>query len=583
MQTNRNIFIAIIIGVVIIGAAIIFLNRPSDIDVQDNDKGTQTVEEPELGSEPEPEPEPTPTNTKSKIKILVEEYLSETSSQVSKADKENIEATIKDYPVELQPASETITVLATEEEEIEYTLDIKTQDWAYAAIGIENTFLGGLVDGQEGKLDLGLYCFLQAAALNLDEPEHLSNVAFHLNNKGDYENAKMLLQFALSINDSYYPALSNLAYAYAGQGNYTYAILEQLKVVSLRPEKYYFQRLSEYYEKAGLPEASEAVINAIEGSDDFVVAPYPTIIQNLSPNGLSVLEEIERLDEGLYEKISAISDSKMPPLLELLDKILNDWANLLQWALWECPAEVAFAGGDAYAICTQCYIPGAQEAFDLLSTFHKAVQASLPSFEAEAFNELEIYTRQAIEIVEDADLDESEREALLKEVHRRFTIEYTISIMAPRKDVQRVWVGFQAEYQAAMAEGCGDVSIDLPELEEANYECEILPALCKKWKFWFIFGSISYDPETRNFDLSLGQGFAVKYRYNFARDVSDVGVGYGINLDKIIQLGATIYFNPTDGVQGELSTEFSPPFPMLIEDMTTGVASSKPLFGSLMN
>lgn len=581
MQSNRNMILAIIIGVVIIGAAIILMNRPSDVDLQENE-GTQTVEEPE--PEPIPEPEPEPTSIKSKVKTLVEKYLTEISSQLSKTDLESIEDTIKDYPVELQPASEAVTVHATEEEEEnEYTIDIKTQDWAYAAIGIENTLIGGLVDEQEDKLGLGLYCFLQAAALNPDEPEHLSNVAFHLNNNGDYENSKLLLKYALILDENYYSARSNLAYAYAGQENYTYAILEQLKVVSLRPEKHHFLRLAEYYKKAGLTEASEAVMNAIEGSENVVVAQYPTIIQNLSPNGSSVYEEIERLDEDLYEKISAISDSKMPPLLDLQEKILNDWANLIQWAFWECPAEVAFTGGDSHEICTQCYVPAAQEAFGLISSFHSSAKALLPSFESEAFKELETFTRHAIEKVENADLDELERKALLEEVHRRFTVEYTIRIMAPRKEVQRVWVGIQAEYYAAMAEGCGEFSVEIPEMEEVNYECETLPILCKRWSVWFIVGSASYDPETRNFDLSFGQGVAGKYRYNFARKVSSYGVSLGLNVGKIIQFGIGIFFNPTDGLQSELSAGLNPPIPMYIPDAPTSISISKPILAAAMN
>jgi hypothetical protein len=128
-----------------------------------------------------------------------------------------------------------------------------------------------------------------------------------------------------------------------------------------------------------------------------------------------------------------------------------------------------------------------------------------------------------------------------------------------------------------------NISTEIPTIEEVNWECETLPALCKKWKVWFLVGSMSYDPETRDFDLSFGQGVAVKYKYNFARDVSSVGVGYGINLDKVIEAGGTLYFNPTDGVQGELSAEFSSPVPMLIVDMPTSVETSKPLFGSFVN
>jgi hypothetical protein len=154
--------------------------------------------------------------------------------------------------------------------------------------------------------------------------------------------------------------------------------------------------------------------------------------------------------------------------------------------------------------------------------------------------------------------------------------------MGPRQSVQSTCAQIQSEYNAAMAEGCGSVPIEIPKLDEEDWECKNFPDLCKKWTFWFIIGSISYDPKG-DFELSLGQGLAFKYKYNFARDISNIGVGYGINLDKIIEAGATLYFNPTEGVQGELSADFSPPLPMLIVDLPTGVKTSKPLFGSIMN
>ena len=44
MQSNRNIILAIIIGVIIIASSFVFINRPSNIDVQDNDESNQPPE-----------------------------------------------------------------------------------------------------------------------------------------------------------------------------------------------------------------------------------------------------------------------------------------------------------------------------------------------------------------------------------------------------------------------------------------------------------------------------------------------------------------------------------------------------------
>ena len=104
MQSNRYVLIAIILGAVIVSASFFYINRPS-IDNQDNDEGTPSPgQEPE--TMPEQRPEPIPMSMRSTVETLVQDYLSEISSKVQPSEKENIEITVKDYPIELLPASE---------------------------------------------------------------------------------------------------------------------------------------------------------------------------------------------------------------------------------------------------------------------------------------------------------------------------------------------------------------------------------------------------------------------------------------------------------------------------------------------
>ena len=582
MQPNRNLLVLIIIGAIIVAASVFYLKTPPNTEIQDSDEDTQKPEsEPESKTETEPEsefePEHTPTSLKSTVEIIVQEYLRELGAQISQVAKEDIETTVMDYPVKLRPASEAITLIVEEGEEINITLDIKTRDWAYAALGLENTLTGGLVDGQENKLDYGFYCFLQAAALNLDEPEHLSNLAFHLNNNGDYKNAEILLQYALTLDENYYPALSNLAYAYAGQGDIKKAILQQLKVVSLRPEKLHYLRLADYYEKAGFTEASEAVKNAVEGDQEEITISTPHTL-TLSSNARDILYEIDALEFNMSRKFKEIHDNKFQVICDKLGKLNNDTITpLWEWAFFECPMDLP-EGGD---VCTQCYNPATEEAFNLISALISGQSPALiHAFESEAFKELENYTRQAIEIVEEADLDESERETLLNEIYRRFTVEQAIHIMYYRSIWRSecddllfpyllMFIGFQ----------CEESPIENFELKELNPDID--PIFGKKWTIWFVIGSISNDPEG-NFEISLGQIFSGSWRYNYARGVSSVGVGVGLNLGKVWKLGVSMYFNPTDGVQPELSGGLSSPIPMYIPDVPFSI-TSKPRIGSLMN
>lgn len=496
---------------------------------------------------------------KSTVEKVIQEYLGQTAAQVSSDETKELELAVTDYKLEPPSGLEPVLVPSPASGgELEFKPVINTRDWAYAAKGIEYTFLGGLVDGQEDKLDMGLYSFLQAAALNPDEPEHLSNVAFHLNNKGDYDQSFIILSYALSINEDYVPARSNLAYAYAGQGDYTKAVLEQLRVVSLRPEKWYLQRLAEYYEGAGMPEAAKAINDALEGSQEPAMPSFPPVL-TLSSKGENVLEEIERLEEELTEEEQRISDSKASPLEEILDGFLAEWANIVETTFTTCPWDVAMGGGDAYAICVSCYVPGAQKTNSLVSSFYQDVMPAVHSFESDAFRALEKYTRQAVSTVEGADLDESEKQKLLKAVHRRFTVEHTKRILGPRSTVKRTWNQWQAEYRAGMAEGCGEAPVgDIKVMEEEDAMCRIFPIACQKWSIWFVIGEMSYDP-AGTFDISFGQGLSLKYRYNFAKDITSLGVGLGVNLDHVIGAGGTLFFNPTEGVTTDLKVDFSPP------------------------
>ena len=131
MQSNRYVLIAIILGAVIVSASFFYINRPS-IDNQDNDEGTPSPgQEPE--TMPEQRPEPIPMSMRSTVETLVQDYLSEISSKVQPSEKENIETTVKDYPIELLPALEAVTVLASEDENTPWILRQgigRTQNWA---------------------------------------------------------------------------------------------------------------------------------------------------------------------------------------------------------------------------------------------------------------------------------------------------------------------------------------------------------------------------------------------------------------------------------------------------------------------
>ncbi|MBN2357555.1 hypothetical protein JXO59_15685, partial [candidate division KSB1 bacterium] len=108
----------------------------------------------------------------------------------------------------------------------DFTLQINRRDYGYAACGFYYTLLGGSVAGEKAMLDAGFWCFIKAALLK-PEAEHLTNVGFHLNIKGAYQDALDILLYARTLSSNHSGLSNNLAHAAAKLGYEGLAIVEE--------------------------------------------------------------------------------------------------------------------------------------------------------------------------------------------------------------------------------------------------------------------------------------------------------------------------------------------------------------------
>ncbi len=223
-----------------------------------------------------PAPQPTPTTPGSSgngtqadstsIPILLQQYRDEIYSTLPVDKRKDVENYASGYPVEVSGNAEPVVVQSNGTPP-QLTTVINRRDWAYDEKGITYTYMGIFAVGQEKMLDLGFWCFLEAALLRPDEPEHLSNVAFHLNERGKSADARKLLLHALSFDNKNTVVLNNLAYASAALGDYGSAVTHSLVALCQDQGVSLILERLRYYAKAGgydlIAEMAEAGLGGI--------------------------------------------------------------------------------------------------------------------------------------------------------------------------------------------------------------------------------------------------------------------------------------------------------------------------------
>lgn len=132
---------------------------------------------------------------------------------------------------------------------INVTPKANRRDWSFALDGFMFTFLGGNYANQEHKLDIGFWCFLEASLIHM-LPDHLASVAFHLNERGEYDDAISILIYAKSLNPYHHTTRNDLAHSLSCKGSHKAAYDEMSQAASLKPSS---ERYQEEGEKELMP------------------------------------------------------------------------------------------------------------------------------------------------------------------------------------------------------------------------------------------------------------------------------------------------------------------------------------------
>lgn len=492
------------------------------------------------------------TVTREQVLQILRNWHDQIEPTVSEEERTKVEQYAAGFPEEGQEGIEPVSMEVVDGDNATITPVINRRDWAYAVCGIAYSTMGVIGQGQAAMIDMGFWCFLEAALLQTDESEHLANVAFHLNLHGAFDDARAVLIYARSVDGGHIAVRNNLAFAYAQLGDYDRAIYEAQIVVAMQPmERAYLERLASYYNDGGYPEAADALKAALEGIQQVPTVDPGIVEPDLSVTGAAIRSKIEELSDEMRKRGQEILDQYDPQLETSAMEFMERWSMIAQEMMYECPFAVAQEGGDPYAICVECYIPGGEEAFDAGLTFYSDVLHIVSSFECEAYLALSEITWRGLNLVWNAVLPQNEKQILLGEVHDKIFAEHVDIICGPRTMINFYWGNLVKDYEAAMAEGCGDAPVEAPEAEIEDTACKLQPALCRNQTiFNFILVSLVKQPDG-TYALKLGaSGMDVRLEYNFATGHAGFGVGLGINLGKPLNASASLMFRSKTGVTG---------------------------------
>jgi tetratricopeptide (TPR) repeat protein len=160
-------------------------------------------------------------------------------------------------------------------------------------------YLAGMEAVFRGALEIAQWSFASASLETHSCPVYLSNLAFVLNLKGDYQSALNLLKYAQKLAPTGSSIWTNLAYSYLKLEMYDKAIMCYLVAVSLEPQIAEYQEMLVAAQAAKI-EKTPSQPPALKG----VSSPKPSGVHNLNA-ALGLLEEKKQSD---FDKdLSAVS------------------------------------------------------------------------------------------------------------------------------------------------------------------------------------------------------------------------------------------------------------------------------------
>lgn len=463
---------------------------------------------------------------------------------------------------------------------------VARRDWAYATLGITYSLRGGFEAGQAALLDVAFYCFLEAALLVVDEPEHLVNVAFHLNDRALFADARAVLLFARGLSPKNVAVRNNLAFATARLGDPSSAASEELAALSLAPARLFWTRLAGYWDAAKRPE--EAAMARAMATDAGAI---PTVSAVVPPASLAAanafIEVLGPLQSSLTDGLAAVGGAPgIPMTLEYDLAMLPDIVAIRDRRAF-CQQRVAAENADKPAmvrdvlVCEQCDRVAAMEERQLAHTYVNTVIAKTRTWASLTLIVVAEHLDKGLAgIAARSDLSPEDRAGL---------VAYWQSAMAGWVEVVAVGVHENVE-NARMLTAFYDDNLNSLSCGRGLVPSwvwnpdELLP-FGGKITVWFVVGQLSIDMKKGYVELQGGQFVQGKIGWNWKTNDPLIGIGIGVNLDGIVETGAFISLDARSGLGG--SIELSPAgWPMMIAGVDPPQIEKKeviPKYATLLN
>jgi hypothetical protein len=491
------------------------------------------------------------------------------------AERQRVEVGVGPYPVTAPPGTPPFTVQGTGDGGTrDLRIDVGQRDWAFALYGAEYALRGGFDQDAPQLLDVAFWAYLEAALLAPNEAEHLASVGFFLGDRGDYEDARAVLLCGKELAPDSVPIHNNLAFALAGLGDPRGAVSEELAAVSRAPTAtFLWNRLAFYYDRAGWSDLGALARAALEAPDggaplcvpddsgsDAGVPACPTL--PTPPTSAAALEVYVALatlaSDDLLRDLAGVGGA--PNVPDTLENVPDLWTTIadLRTRREDCYQQVSEENGDKgdevrrVLMCERCDRPELASERSLAHQLVAQIIARTRTWANQTLIVIADYLPRGMQLIDArSELTAAERASLGAYWNYQLSMWLDVVKTGLRENDAN---GRQLtrDYDANLAAlDCGRG--DLPEWLWNNDE--ILP-FNGKITVWFVVGQISIDIHEGKVVLQLGEGVQFKVGWNWKSQWPILGVGYGLSLDKIIETGAFIGFEPDRGLQGTI--ELSP-------------------------
>lgn len=495
------------------------------------------------------------------------------------------------------------------------------RDWAFAAEGFGYTLRGIFVTGEATQLDVGLWCFLQAARLRPDEPEHLVNVAFHLNERAAHADARVLLEHALRLDPELPGAHNNLAFAHAGEGALDAAIAHAMQAFAA-PEgsEIVAERLSSLLNRAGQPEAGAAARAVLVGAPVAFPDVRPT-----TPEGRAVKQRLLELngrmndayfagiadmrtspsdvlwapnwsmsqDEHAYYEGSCLPDGFCSRLggINIGHYLSTDTFRYFCRARQPECAEPGATVDCVVAECTFCVIVPAFELAGIYALSHARSVAARQHELALVQRIVSAHRARGISLIEAADLDPDDHSLLLDYWHTILIgrvngalLELNSEEGAPYVTISQIAAGSGAIRDCIS--GAAEAEARLVQ-EQARHDrfldgqpFAVCPSpVCANFTIPIGLLTLEFNPRTRRLEsveLGLGDRLGVSLGWNLRRSEPSIGFGVGFGLAGYSAASASVRFSPSGGIEG--TVEFGANLPGPTNSPLMPLKSSRRMF-----